>query len=131
MLLLRQRKGHHTVSFFRWRERFERERRRRERDVRDRSRCEVEGALRSGSNLGFDDRAPLGRGKLKPLVATVRRNACVPRESLLLRQKKSLIFKDFFHFHSQKIPYNPIRVNGRGNLQKIELSYLLFEGFVI
>ena len=30
-------------------------------------------------------------------------------KSLLLRQKKSLIFKDFFHFHSSKIPYNPIR----------------------
>ena len=35
--------------------RFERERRRRERDVRDRSQCEVEGALRSGSNLVFAD----------------------------------------------------------------------------
>ena len=49
-LLLRQRKGHQTVSFFRWWERFEfvRATGRRERDVRDHSRCEDKGALRSG-----------------------------------------------------------------------------------
>lgn len=29
--------------------------------------------------------------------------------SLLLRQKKSLIFKDFFYFHRLKILYNPMR----------------------
>ena len=53
----------------------------------DRRRWRMKGDFSSGSNLAFADQAPLGRGKAKALVATVRRRTCAARESLLLRQK--------------------------------------------
>ena len=54
-LLLRQRKGHHTVSFFRWRERFELERRGARGRKIDRRRWRMKGDFSSGSNLVFAD----------------------------------------------------------------------------